>query len=251
MRAILLGITLSLNACVVKSPAAVPPPVVALSAPSPALDAQRLAAEALAEKVDGVDARDRLALLRDLLVDGQRSGPEAQALIARYADALLGVESRAVPQEAPTVPLGAEGAVFVEPGLITEGVVLAVAPKPAAPAPVRDPREEATAAMAAQDPARALAALAACAEGACDADLMRLYAWAQQRTIASTRSAVARLRKEAADEPDEVVRLDMLATAEADLESLLARFPKAEEAPAILAERDAVRAERLALTPAP
>jgi hypothetical protein len=62
---------------------------------------------------------------------------------------------------------------------------------------------------------------------------------------------VARLRKEAADEPDEVVRLDMLATAEADLESLLARFPKAEEAPAILAERDAVRAERLALTPAP
>jgi hypothetical protein len=54
MRAILLGITLSLNACVVKSPAAVPPPMVALSAPSPALDAQRLAAEALAEKVDGV-----------------------------------------------------------------------------------------------------------------------------------------------------------------------------------------------------
>ena len=251
MRAILLGLALSLNACVVKSPAAMPPPAATAAPPSPALDAQRLAAEALAEKVDGVDARDRLALLRDLLTDGQRAGPEAQALLARYAEAVLAVESRALPQEAPTLPQGAEGAVFVEPGLITEGAVVVPAAKAPAAPPAQDLREEATAAMAAQDPARALAALASCAAGGCDADLMRLYAWAQQRTIASTRTAVARLRKEAAEEPDLVVRIDMLATAEADLEALLARFPKAEESAAIVAERDAVRAQRLALTPAP
>lgn len=201
------------------------------------------------EPVD-VDQRDRLDAARQLLRRFRDADPRAQRAVVAYLRALLSIEERSRPVEAPA--LYAEGeASFVMGGTITEEVLEdAEGPDPEAPveaarAPSAGPdpgpvstlsldadrlRAEAEALVDAGDLEQALSVLERCRDQACWAAVESAWAPVRDAHVRAEREQAGAAFLAAREQADPVVRLGALREIRERLAGLADRYPEAEDA---------------------